>query len=114
VDLVLGLFLQRKKFELHSLKFIFCTHLALGKLLLEKLTLFLSGHRNGPDLIIFPEQLPFELRLHKAHLMLTMLFKLKQVGHQLINLHFKRSVFLMTSVELLLRRLTGLDENVDI
>ncbi len=67
MDLVLELFLKRKKFKFHSLKVIFCSYLALGKPLLIKLTLFVSDRSNGPDLIIFPEQLPFKLSLHKAN-----------------------------------------------
>ncbi len=114
MDLVLGLLLKRKKFKFHSLKLIFCSYLALGKPLLIKLTLFVSGRSNGPEIIIFPEQLSFKLSLHKAHLMLIMLFKLKQVSHELINLDFEGAILLMRAIKFLLGGLTGLNENVDI
>ena len=114
VDLVLGLLLKGKKFKFHSLKLIFCSHLALAKPLLIKLTLFVSDRSNGPEIIIFPEQLPLKLGLHKAHLMLVMLFKLKQVGHELINLDFERAILLMRAIKFFLGGLTGLNENVDI
>lgn len=114
MDLVLGLLLKRKKFKFHSLKLIFCSYLALGKSLLIKLRLFVPGSSNGPDLIIFPEHLPLKLGLHKAHLMLIMLFKLKQVSHELINMDFEGAIFLMRAIKFFLGGLTGLNENVDI
>ena len=114
MDLVLGLLLKRKKLKFHSLKLIFCSYLVLGKPLLIKLTLFVPGGSNGPDLIIFPEHLPFKLGLHKAHLMLIMLFNLKQVSHELINMDFEGSIVLMRAIKFFLGGLTGLNENVDI